>query len=86
MSNSEISSFKKTTKITREVALQKSTTYFKNDELAASVWINKYALKDSKGNLYESSPDDMHHRIAAEIARIEQKYPNPLSHQRNAFR
>lgn len=79
MSNSEISSFKKVPKITREAALQKSITYFKNDELAASVWINKYALKDSKGNLYESSPDDMHHRIAAEIARIEQKYPNPLS-------
>ena len=79
MSNSEISSFKKAPKITRESALQKSINYFKNDELAASVWLNKYALKDSNGNLYESSPDDMHHRIASEIARIEKKYSNPLS-------
>ncbi|WP_445747116.1 adenosylcobalamin-dependent ribonucleoside-diphosphate reductase [Polaribacter sp.] len=79
MSNSEISSFKKPIKKTRELALQKSINYFKNDELAASVWLNKYALKDSNGNLYESSPDDMHHRIASEIARIEKKYANPLS-------
>jgi ribonucleoside-diphosphate reductase alpha chain len=79
MSNSEISSFKKIPKITRESALQKSKIYFKNDELAASVWLNKYALKDSDGNIYESSPDDMHHRIASEIARIEKKYSNPLS-------
>ena len=55
--------------------------YFKGDELAARVWVNKYALKDSYGNIYEKTPDDMHWRIANEIARIEQKYPNPLSSQ-----
>ncbi|WP_159946980.1 adenosylcobalamin-dependent ribonucleoside-diphosphate reductase [Polaribacter septentrionalilitoris] len=66
-------------KVTREEALQASLSYFNNDELAATVWINKYALKDSDGNLYESSPNDMHHRIAKEIARIEQKYDNPLT-------
>ena len=53
--------------------------YFKGDELAATVWANKYALKDSFGRLYERTPDDMHWRIANEIARIEKKYPNPLS-------
>ncbi len=67
------------TKVTREEALQASLSYFNNDELAATVWINKYALKDSDGNLYESSPNDMHQRIAKEIARIEQKYKNPLT-------
>ena len=56
-----------------------SLRYFNGDELAASVWINKYAMKDSFGNLYESSPDDMHNRLAAEYARIESNYPNPLS-------
>ncbi|WP_295721049.1 adenosylcobalamin-dependent ribonucleoside-diphosphate reductase [Mucilaginibacter sp.] len=60
-------------------AYQKSLDYFKGDDLAARVWVNKYALKDSYGNIYEGTPDDMHHRIAAEIARIEQRYPNPLS-------
>lgn len=79
MSISETSSIKKTSKITRESALKAAINYFKNDELAASVWLNKYALKDSEGTIYESSPDDMHHRIAKEIARIEKKYPNPLS-------
>tara|TARA_R110002073_G_scaffold40547_5_gene115174 strand:+ start:312541 stop:315093 length:2553 start_codon:yes stop_codon:yes gene_type:complete len=63
----------------REEALKASLTYFKNDELAASVWINKYALKDSEGKIYESTPNDMHTRIAKEIARIEQKYTNPLT-------
>ncbi len=53
--------------------------YFKGDELAARVWSSKYALKDSFGNLYELTPDDMHRRIASEISRIEQKYPNPMS-------
>ncbi|MCK0131531.1 adenosylcobalamin-dependent ribonucleoside-diphosphate reductase [Flavobacteriaceae bacterium F08102] len=53
--------------------------YFNKDELAARVWINKYALKDSFDNLYEKTPEDMHRRIAKEIARIEAKYPNPLS-------
>lgn len=54
--------------------------YFGGDELAARVWVSKYALKDSFGNIYELTPDDMHHRIASEIARIEGKYPNPMSH------
>lgn len=54
--------------------------YFKGDELAARVWVNKYALKDSYGNIYEQSPADMHNRLASEISRIEAKYPNPLSH------
>jgi ribonucleoside-diphosphate reductase alpha chain len=62
-----------------EDALKAAVKYFDGDELAASVWVNKYALKDSFGNIYERTPDDMHHRIAKEIARIEQKYPNPLS-------
>jgi ribonucleoside-diphosphate reductase alpha chain len=62
-----------------EEALKASAEYFGGDELAANVWANKYALKDSFGNLYELTPDDMHRRIAAEIARIEQKHPNPLS-------
>ena len=55
--------------------------YFSGDELATRVWITKYALKDSDGNLYEKSPADMHHRLASEIARIERKYPNPLCEQ-----
>lgn len=58
-----------------------SLEYFKGDELAARVWSSKYALKDSDGNIYELTPDDMHHRIASEIARIEQKYPNPMSEE-----
>ena len=64
---------------TQEEAFASSLTYFEGDDLAARVWINKYALKDSEGNLYEKNPDDMHHRIARELARIEQKYPNPLT-------
>jgi ribonucleoside-diphosphate reductase alpha chain len=64
---------------TYEEAMKTSLRYFKGDELAASVWINKYALKDSKGNIYECSPDQMHHRMAKEIARIESKYVNPMS-------
>ncbi len=62
-----------------EEVLQSAVDYFEGDELAATVWLNKYALKDSDGNIYEKNPDDMHHRIASELARIEQKYPNPLS-------
>ena len=62
-----------------EESYQEALQYFHGDELAAKVWVNKYALKDSYGKLYEKSPDDMHHRIASEIARIEQQYPNPLS-------
>lgn len=64
---------------TYDEAFRASLEYFDGDELAARVWVNKYALKDSFGNIYEQSPHDMHHRIAAEIARIEQKYPNPLT-------
>jgi len=63
---------------TYEEAFASSVAYFKGDELAASVWINKYALKDSFGNIYEKSPDDMHHRLANEFARIEQQYANPM--------
>jgi ribonucleoside-diphosphate reductase alpha chain len=59
-------------------AVEASCIYFNGDELAARVWANKYALKDSFGNLYEKSPDDMHRRIAREIRRIELKYKNPL--------
>ena len=63
-------------------AYEASLKYFDGDELAARVWATKYALKDSYGNLYELTPDDMHRRIAREIARIENKYPNPLSEDR----
>ena len=66
---------------TYEEALAASLNYFNGDELAASVWINKYAMKDSFGNLYEASPDDMHRRIASEFARIEKKYDNPLDEE-----
>ena len=64
---------------TQDEAYQAALVYFQGDDLAARVWVNKYALKDSEGHIYESTPDDMHHRLAAEIARIEKKYPNPLS-------
>ena len=60
-------------------AYQASLDYFTGDELSAKVWIDKYALKDAYGNIYEKSPDDMHKRLAKEIGRIEAKYPNPLS-------
>ena len=60
-------------------AFEASLQYFQGDELAARVWVNKYAVKDSFGNIYEKSPEDMHWRIANEVARIENKYPNPLS-------
>ncbi|MBQ7868875.1 MAG: adenosylcobalamin-dependent ribonucleoside-diphosphate reductase [Prevotella sp.] len=56
-----------------------SLAYFNGDELAARVWVNKYAMKDSFGNIYEKSPEDMHWRIAREIERIEKKYPNPMT-------
>ena len=61
-----------------EEAFQATLAYFGGDELAARVWVNKYAMKDSFGNIYEKSPADMHHRLAAEMARIERKYPNPV--------
>lgn len=63
---------------TYEEAFGASMAYFGGDELAARVWVNKYAMKDSYGNIYEQSPADMHWRIANEIARIEEKYPNPM--------
>ena len=66
---------------TYDEAFKASLAYFKGDELAARVWVNKYAKKDSYGRIYECSPDDMHHRIAAEIARIEKKYPNPVAEE-----
>lgn len=61
-----------------EEAFQATLAYFDGDELAARVWVNKYAMKDSFGNIYEKSPADMHHRLAAEMARIERKYPNAV--------
>ena len=64
---------------TFEEAYEASLEYFGGDELAARVWVNKYAMKDSLGNIFEKSPEQMHWRIANEIARIEKKYPNPLS-------
>ncbi|WP_459188977.1 adenosylcobalamin-dependent ribonucleoside-diphosphate reductase [Parabacteroides sp. APC149_11_2_Y6] len=66
---------------TFDEAFKASLNYFTGDELAAKVWVNKYALKDAFGNIYEESPIDMHHRLASEIARIEKKYPNPLSEE-----
>lgn len=63
-------------------AIDASLDYFNGDELAARVWVNKYALKDSYGNLYEKSPDQMHERLATEISRIESKYPAPMSKER----
>ena len=62
-----------------DVAVAASKEYFAGDDLAAQVWVSKYALKDSFGNIYETTPEDMHNRIAAELARIENNYPNPLS-------
>ena len=56
-----------------------SLAYFKGDELAAKVWVSKYALKDSDGNIYEKTPTDMHKRLAKELSRIESKYKNPLT-------
>ena len=64
-----------------EDVLAKTKEYFKGDDLAAMVWVNKYALKDSFNRIYEGSPEEMHHRIASEIARIESGYPNPMSHE-----
>jgi ribonucleoside-diphosphate reductase alpha chain len=66
---------------TNEQVLAAATTYFKGDDLAANVWMNKYALKNSAGDIFELSPEDMHERIASEISRIEKKYPNPVSRE-----
>ena len=67
---------------TFDEAFKASRIYFTGDELAAKVWVNKYALKDGLGNIYEQTPDDMHRRLASEIHRIENKYPNPLTEDR----
>ncbi|MBD99217.1 MAG: ribonucleoside-diphosphate reductase, adenosylcobalamin-dependent [Verrucomicrobia bacterium] len=64
-----------------EDVVKYATKYFKGDDLAANVWVNKYALKDSAGNIYERTPDDMHKRLASEIARIENRYSNALNEQ-----
>jgi ribonucleoside-diphosphate reductase alpha chain len=66
---------------TFDEAYKASLDYFSGDELAAKVWVSKYALKDSQGVIYEKTPEDMHWRLAKEIARIEKKYKNPLSEQ-----
>ena len=66
-------------KVDYAAAVAAAKEYFGGDELAATVWVSKYALKDSYGNIYESSPAQMHERIASELERIENKYPNPLS-------
>ena len=66
---------------TNDEAFNSALEYFQGDELAARVWVNKYALKDSEGNLYELTPDDMHWRLSREIGRIENRYPNPLSEE-----
>lgn len=63
-----------------EEILKSAIAYFKGDTLAGEVWMKKYALKDPQGNIYEKSPDEMHHRLAKEFARIEAKYPNPLTY------
>ncbi len=65
----------------QEEAVNASLEYFNGDDLAARVWVNKYALKDSFGNIFELTPDDMHKRLAKEIARIEKQYPNPLTEE-----
>jgi len=65
----------------QDEAVNASLKYFKGDDLAARVWVNKYALKDSFGNIFELTPDDMHKRLAKEIARIEKRYPNPLTEE-----
>lgn len=69
------------TKYTFDEAFQASVKYFGGDELAARVWVSKYALKDSDGNIYELTPADMHRRLASELARVEKNYPNPMSEQ-----
>ena len=66
------------TEVSYNDAVAASKEYFGGDDLAATVWVSKYALKDSFGHIYERTPEDMHHRIAAEIERIESKYPNPM--------
>lgn len=68
-------------KYTREEVVKTATNYFNGDNLAGNVWTDKYSLKDSEGNIYEKTPDDMHWRLARELVRIEAKYPNPMSEE-----
>jgi len=77
----EIKEKKAQTTHSEEDVIKASTEYFKGDTMAATVWMNKYALKDINGNIYELTPDDMHKRLAKEFARIEKKYKNPLSEE-----
>lgn len=79
-SPSNVSKMAKRQTYTYEEAVAGASKYFKGDELAANVWVNKYALKDSAGNIYEASPDHMHQRMASEIARIEARYANSYSY------
>lgn len=85
MSKGEISAMNETKEKQKtysfEEAMAASVVYFKGDEMAAKVWVSKYALKDSYGNIFEQSPDDMHRRLAKEIARVERKYANPMSEE-----
>ncbi|KAF0203454.1 MAG: ribonucleoside-diphosphate reductase class [Bacteroidetes bacterium] len=76
-----IAETKKQVSYSHEEILENATAYFEGDTLAAGVWMNKYALKDSEGNIYELTPDDMHRRLAEEVARIEKKYPNPMGEE-----
>ena len=69
------------TEVSYNEAVEASKKYFDGDDLAATVWVSKYAPKDSYGHIYEKTPRDMHERIAAEIERIEKKYPNPMNRQ-----
>jgi len=77
--NVQLKKEKKSQTYSFKEVVEASKIYFKGDDLAATVWANKYALKDSQGKIYEKTPDDMHRRIAREIARIEKRYPSPLS-------
>lgn len=79
MKSSTTEKKEKMTSYTYDEVVKSATEYFKGDDLAANVWLNKYALKDSAGNIYERTPDDMHRRLASEIARVEKKYPMSLS-------
>ena len=72
---------KKPTIYTYDEAYEASLKYFKGDQLAARVWVTKYALKDSFGNIYENTPDEMHHRIARSLAKVENEYPDPLTEE-----
>ena len=76
-----IKAMENSTTYTYEEAYAASLTYFGGDELAARVWVSKYAMKDSFGNIYEKSPEDMHRRIAKEVARVEKQYPNPMTEE-----